>query len=84
MPSLKLLLRPDEIIWPELIGADIIHYGHDAPPIQIAALKEGMQGGKTSLMIRLDLPDGRFAMVETSLELFLGAAVGLKAAFPDG
>lgn len=62
----------------------IIHLGNNAPPIQIAALKRGMTDGRTSLMIRMEIPDGRFVLAEISLRAFLTAANALKAAFPDG
>jgi hypothetical protein len=48
--------------------------GNDAPPIQIAGLRRGMASGASSVMIRIDLPDGRTVIAETSLAL-LGASV---------
>ena len=42
--------------------------------ISIAALSKGMKSGKPSISIRIELPDGRTLMAETSMRLFLSAA----------
>lgn len=47
-------------------------------------LKAGMASGKPSVAIRLDLPDGKVVIAETSLALFLGAASALHTKFGGG
>jgi hypothetical protein len=73
--------------WPDLEGkigsAAVIHLGNDAQPIKVSVLEGGMSSGKASVMIRLDLPDGRTVLAETSLALFLTAAKAFEAKFPD-
>lgn len=48
--------------------------GPDAPPIRLAVLSGGMESGQASVSIRLELPDGRVVLTETSLALFVNAA----------
>lgn len=87
MPAMVLKLDGDEA-WPDLREKlstdDLIHLGADAPAIQVAALEGGMASGKPSIAIRLDLPDGRVVVAETSLELFLAAASALRTRFEKG
>ncbi len=61
-------------VWRDLQGRQVIHLGNEAPPIQIAALDGGTVAGRPSVAIRLDLPDGRTVVAETSLALLVGAA----------
>jgi len=80
MPSLNLVLR--EPAWPELAepGAKV---HHTQQPIGVAALAGGMQSGKPSVALRIDLDDGSSVIAETSLALFLTAADALKAKYGD-
>ncbi len=48
---------------------------HVTEGIQIALLQTGMQSGKASVALRINLPDGRVVIVETSLAL-LSVTVG--------
>jgi hypothetical protein len=57
----------------------VIHLANDAPPMEVALLAGGMAGGRPSVAIRLDLPDGRTVVAETSFRLFMTAAAALKA-----
>ena len=84
MPHLKLILDA-EPHWPELAQQRerLIHLENSAPPIQIASLPGGMASGKTSVCLRLDLPDGRVVLAQTSLALFLTAAAALEAKYPQ-
>lgn len=43
----------------------------------------GMRSGRTSVALRLDLPDGRTLIAETSLGLLLGAAKAFEARHGD-
>jgi hypothetical protein len=91
MPSIDLLLEPQgDACWPDVAEKlanhpeKVIHLGEGSPPIRIAALRGGMQSGRTSLAIRLDLPDGSTVIAETSLALFTHAAAAFVARFPNG
>ena len=67
--------------WGDLEGKEVIHLANDAPPIQVAALRGGMASGRSSVAIRVDLPDGRAVVAETSLRLFLRTADVLRARY---
>jgi len=57
--------------------------GADAPPIQIASLAHGTASGAPSIMLRLDLPDGRTVVAEMTLRMFVQAAKLLVAKHRD-
>lgn len=80
MPALSIVLQ--EPAWPELASreADIIHISNDAVAA-ITGLAGGMKSGQASVTLRLDLPDGKVVLYETSLALFLAAAAALKAKY---
>jgi hypothetical protein len=79
MPSMNIVLQ--EPAWPELRErTDVIH---TTGPIGIAGLEGGMESGKPSVALRIDLPDGRVVLAETSLSLFLTAADALRARYGD-
>ena len=69
--------------WPELVGKDVIHLGNGAPAIQVAVLEAGMSSGRPSIAIRIDLPDGRFVIAETTARLFCTAGKAIMARYPD-
>lgn len=71
------------ISWPDLADREVIHLGNDAPPIQVGVLDHGMTSGQPSIGIRLDLPDGRSVVAETSARLFVTAANAIQARYPD-
>ena len=64
---------------PELQGRDAVRVEN----MTITSLSAGLQSGKPSVAVVIDLPDGRYVMAETSLALFLTAADALKAAHGD-
>lgn len=72
-----------ESAWPELAGKDIIHLANGAPAIQVAVLDKGMASGRPSVAIRVDLPDGKHVVAETSARLFCMAARAITAKYPD-
>lgn len=79
-PLIALKLRGDNA-WPDI--ADRGRF--EALPVWgLAALAKGMSDGTTSLMLRLDLPDGNVVTAQTSLAAFLQTADTLRDAFPDG
>ena len=47
----------------------------------IASLEKGMVGGAPSIAIRIDLPDGKTVIQETSVRAFMTAAEALKAKY---
>jgi hypothetical protein len=67
----------EEPAWPEL--TDFV----EATDISIAALPHGMDSGATSVVIRLDLPDGSVVLAQTSLALLLAAGRGIAARYPS-
>ena len=71
--------------WPDLAEKvdSVIYLLNDAPPLQIATLSDGMTSGNPSLAMRIDLPDGRTVILETSVRLFLVAAHAIEARYPD-
>lgn len=83
MAILNLTLDGDGA-YPDLAGraADIIHLA-DNDALGVTALVGGMTSGRASVMFRLDLPDGRVVLAETSLRLFLLAADALRARYGD-
>lgn len=80
MPAMHIILQ--EPAWPELSAPDAkVH--HTNKPIGVTALAGGMQSGKPSVALRIDLDDGAVVIAETSLALFLTAADALKARYGD-
>ncbi len=82
MPALTIILDGDGA-FPDLIDRwdDVIHLGNDAPPITITGLVGGMTSGRPSLMLRLDLPNGKVVIAETSWALFHAAHMAFAAKF---
>lgn len=81
MPALTISLEGDKS-WPDLKDRPFIHLAEGAPPIQVAVLDGGMTSGLPSVAIRLDLPDGRVVVAETSARLFVTAAREISARYP--
>ena len=73
---------------PDGVGNDIpadkmIHLGNEAPPIVAYVLDGGMSSGKPSVMLRIDLPDGRTVLAETSARLFCTVGRMIMARYAD-
>lgn len=81
MPIINLKLDGDGA-WTDLQGKDYIHLTGDVPAWEIVALEGGMGTGNPSLALRLDLPDGRVVVAETSVKAFLTTAAAIRARFP--
>lgn len=69
MPGLVIKLDGDNC-WPDLRAQ--VEAG--SPPVlsrdlEVALLPGGMQSGKASVMLRINLPDGGVVLAETSFEL---------------
>jgi hypothetical protein len=52
-------------------------------PFTVAALDRGTFGGRPSVMIRLDLPDGRVVLQQTTARLWITVARALRGKWPD-
>lgn len=72
--------RPDEISWPDLNDGNSIH---TTQTIEVAVLEGGMTSGRPSVGLRIDLPDGKSIIAETSARLFCTAAKAIMARYPD-
>ena len=66
--------------WPDLVHRDVLDF---QGVIQISGLPGGMESGKPSVSIRLDLDKEMTIVAQTSLALFLMAADALKARYGD-
>lgn len=86
MIPLDVILQGDGC-WPDLRGRsapDCTHVrsGGDGK-MAVAVLERGMTSGKPSVALRIDLPDGRTVVAETSARLFCTAARMIMAKYPD-
>lgn len=61
-PDLPQLMAEDRLI-------DLMAVEGTPPPIEVAALPGGVQSGRVSVSIRLNLPDGRVVITETTFRL---------------
>ena len=52
-------------------------------PFTVAALDKGTIRGMPSVMIRLDLPDGRVVLQQTTAQLWIAVARALRGKWPD-
>jgi len=82
MINLDIILD-GEGCWPDLPAINEAGNMAMGGSLKIAALPGGMQSGKPSVMIRVDLPGGKVALVETSLLLFQSAARAFTAKYGD-
>ena len=75
----------EEPAWPELYdrSEDVTFIPGNESFLCCAVLEKGMVGGKPSLAIRIDLPDGKVVIAETSARLFCTAANAIQAKYPD-
>ena len=76
MPTLIIKLEGDAS-WPDLADKpddQII----DVHNLEVALLPGGMESGRASVAIRIDLPDGRVVIAQTSQQLFDAAASAFR------
>lgn len=66
--------------WPEIKEEDTIIA--DGGSIQLSVLPGGMATGLPSVAIRIDLPDGKHLIAQTSARLFVGAAKAIEGRYP--
>lgn len=81
MPKFDINLDGDNA-WPDLRAKQnkIIHV---TDGLAVCALDGGMASGKPSVCFRIDLPDGRVVLAETSARLFVMAAAAIVGKWPD-
>lgn len=82
MIAMKVTFDGDNA-WTDLAGKPIIHLGEGAAAIEVAVLNGGLTSGRPSVAIRLELPDGRVVIAETSARLFVSAGRAIGARYPD-
>ena len=82
MPMIHLKLEGDGA-FADLQGKEdlVIHLADK--PFTVAALDRGTTGGKPSVVIRLDLPDGRVVLQQTTARLWIMVARALRGKWPD-
>lgn len=80
--TIKFVGQDDGPVWPELRDKPLVHLG-DGTSIGVAVLDAGMKSGQPSIMLRLDLPDGRTVLAETSARLFCTTAQAIMARYPN-
>lgn len=74
MVALDVKLEGDNC-WPELHGKGFV-CGH---LVGVARLPKGTSVGKSTVVFRVDLPDGRTVLAETTLTLLRTAMVAIEA-----
>lgn len=86
MPKVSIIPAGDGC-WPDLEEkrreGKLLEAMGERGGIAFAGLDGGMVSGRASVSIRIDLPDGRVVLTETSLRLFKAAADALAAKYPD-
>lgn len=90
MPMLHVIMEGDGA-WPDLtekLEQWKLQWFRDVPgepqaELSVAALPEGMSTGRTSIAIRVDLPDGEVIVVESSLRIWAGAIASFRARYGD-
>ena len=76
------ILEPEKH-WSDLLDKEVIYLGNEASPIEIVAMSEGMASGRTSISMRLGLPDGRVVILETALYELANAVRKIQARFGE-
>jgi hypothetical protein len=69
--------------WPDLGAKTERGLVAEASAIEMVGLDRGMVSGDPSVTMRLDLPDGRVTIAQTSLALLLTVTDALKARYGD-
>ncbi len=83
MQTMRVHLAAEgEAVFADLQRGEIVHVGNGAT-IRVTGLDAGVISGEPSVAMAFPLPDGRWALIETSLRMFLTAADMLKARFGD-
>lgn len=78
MPQMTIEIDGDGA-WPDLAGKDVIR---TQETIKMVLLANGMASGLPSVAIRVELPDGRTVVAETSARIWCVAAKLIMQKFP--
>jgi hypothetical protein len=76
------ILEADEH-WHDLLDKEVIYLGNEAPLVEMVAMPGGMASGRTSISMRIDLPDGRVVILETALYELANAVRTIQDKFGD-
>lgn len=81
MPVLATkFIQGDETAWDDVNHPDKIVQSN---ALQLAVVDKGMGSGQPSVALRVDLPDGKILITETSARLFCTAARAIMARYPN-
>ena len=80
MPIIKLILEGDGA-FSDLIGKEKSDIIHRKAPFTVASLAKGMKSGHPTLAIRIDLPDNKVLIQETSVAAWLAVARALEGKY---
>ena len=78
-----VLVKDGTLPWSDLEDRKVVHLGNEARGMEVAVLNNGMETGRPSVALRIDLPDGTVVIVETSARLFCTAAKIIMSKNPD-
>ena len=78
MTPLSINLQGDNA-WPELVEPMKRGEVHHVPMTHVARLPMGTVRGKSAVIVRGTLPDGRTVVLETTAALFINAAKAIEA-----
>lgn len=82
MPSMGIHLDGDNA-WPDLRGKVGTPQVIETASLDIAFLAHGMASGKPSVCLRINLPDGRVVLAQTSYALLGAALRAARARYGD-
>lgn len=82
IPSINLELDGDNC-WPDLNEKELINIMESGIPLRIAVLDNGMASGHPSITLRIDLPDGKVLLTQTSARVFCLVAKCIMDKYPD-
>lgn len=87
MPAIDLTIVDDVTVappWPEVRELDEEGFLVHLPDAtwRVALLGEGMSSGLPSVALRLELPDGRTVIAETSVALWSSVTIAARARWP--
>jgi hypothetical protein len=77
--SIRFHPDPQELIFPEVEEGQ----GVEASIAEVVCIANGMQGGRPSVALKLELPDGKIGVALTSARLFCTFARMMQAKHPD-
>lgn len=84
MPTMNVtvLRKEDPPVWGDVANGSALHPNPETP-WQLAISEAGMSSGAPSIALRMDLPDGKVLIAETSLGAWLMATAAFRGAFPE-